>query len=456
MSDSEPGDEADGASAPSGDDATPVRPHSSWLEPEDHEKEAEAAKRVHMRTELDKFSSEFLLLVSPNLELRGANLPPETTALGHGIEREGQLITDFLHPDDLEKVLSLTERARRTPGFEEGLQVRAQHADGSWRMLDLRVFDASLRSDLAGVVVRVRDITDEHNAKVTASDIDRFSSLAEMLPFGILSADARGWVVYSNEAARHILNLSAEMVRGHGWEQAVVAEDWDVVAATASRVIAAGISEHTSFRVATSLFQRWAEVKFVPLGSPNQPDGWIATVEDITDRRRAEGELAHQATHDSLTGVPNRALMEDRLDQARGRLQRGTASSITVLFVDLDRFKGINDTYGHRAGDEVLVEVARRLKAVLREVDTVARFGGDEFVAVCESLPVGEEEALEVRIVEALDRPVTFEGQTIAIGASVGHARSTDALVELSDLISQADEDMYQHKQKRRASRPDQ
>jgi len=69
------------------------------------------------------------------------------------------------------------------------------------------------------VVVRVRDITDEHNAKVTASDLDRFSSLAEMLPFGILSADARGWVVYSNEAARHILNLSKEMVSGHGWEQ---------------------------------------------------------------------------------------------------------------------------------------------------------------------------------------------------------------------------------------------
>jgi diguanylate cyclase (GGDEF)-like protein/PAS domain S-box-containing protein len=453
MSQSEPGDEGVGPGPGVVDRAGPPRATSPWLEPENREEEAARAKREHVRHELEKFASEFLLQVSPTLELQGANLRAGAMALGYdGSEREGHQVTDFLHPEDLEKVLALTERARRTPGFEEGLHVRAQHKDGSWRMLDLRIFDASLRSDLSGVVVRVRDITDEHNSRVTASDLDRFSSLAEMLPFGILSADARGWVVYSNEAARHILNLSSEMVRGHGWEQAVVAEDLDVVSAAASRVVAAGISERVSFRVATSLFQRWAEVKFVPLGSPSQPDGWIATVEDITDRRRAEGELTHQATHDSLTGVPNRALMEDRLEQARGRLQRGTASSVSVLFVDVDGFKEINDSYGHRAGDEVLIEVARRLKGVLREVDTVARFGGDEFVAVCESLPVGEDDALEQRIAAALDRPVVYDGHEIMIGASVGHARTTDPMVELTELIARADDVMYLQKQKRRSS----
>jgi diguanylate cyclase (GGDEF)-like protein/PAS domain S-box-containing protein len=451
MSDSQPGDEAVLTGAQPGDLVASSRPMSPWLEPEDRADEHERARREHVRNELEKFASEFLLQVSPNLELRGANVRAGAMALGYeGEEQEGSRVTDLLPPEDVEKVLALTERARRTPGFEEGLQVRGRHKDGGWRMLDLRIFDASLRSDLAGVVVRVRDITDEHNAKVTASDLDRFSSLAEMLPFGILSADARGWVAYSNEAARHILNLSKEMVSGHGWEQAVVPEDWDAVAAAASRVIAAGITERISFRVATSLFQRWAEVKFVPLGSPSEPTGWIATVEDITDRRRAEGELTHQATHDSLTGVPNRALMEDRLEQARGRLQRGTASSITVLFVDLDGFKGINDSYGHQAGDDVLIEVARRLKHVLREVDTVARFGGDEFVAVCESLPAGEDAALEQRIDEALLEPVKAGNHVIDVGASIGHARSTDAMVELADLIAQADADMYEHKQERR------
>src|SRR5829696_5282809 len=121
-------------------------------------------------------------------------------------------MTDFICPDDLLNVAALTERLRRKPGIEESIQVRAQHKDGRWRILDVRVFDAALRSNLVGVVLRVRDVTDEHNAKVTASDLDRFSSLAEMLPFGILSADARGWVAYSNEAARQILNQSKQMV----------------------------------------------------------------------------------------------------------------------------------------------------------------------------------------------------------------------------------------------------
>jgi|GEM_PF-2247069 len=415
---------------------------------------AETSPRDHIRNELNLFASEFLLLVSPNLELVGANVRAE--ALGYvGDEGEGKQITDFIHPEDLPKVFALTERARRTPGFEESIQLRAQHKDGSWRILDVRVFDAALRSDLTGVVLRVRDVTDEHNEKVTASDLDRFSSLAEMLPFGILSADARGWVAFSNEAARHILNLSHQMVSGHGWEQAVLAEDWDAVSAAASRVIAAGTSENVVFRVATSLFQRWAEVKFVPLGAPSEPSGWIATVEDITDRRRAEGELAHQATHDSLTGLPNRSLMEDRFLQARGRLQRGTTTSITVLFVDLDGFKAINDSYGHRVGDAVLATVARRLTGVLRDVDTIARFGGDEFVALCESLPAKEVSELERRIVRAFDQPIDIADRAVPIGASVGHAATTDSLVELSDLLARADENMYEHKQSRRAGGPD-
>ncbi len=415
-----------------------------------HPANAADGARRSVNDELDQFGSEFLLLVSPSLELVAANVRGD--ALGYlDSEEEGRQITDFVHPEEIDKVLALTERARRTPGFEEAMQLRAKHKNGSWRMLDVRVFDATVRSDLVGVVLRVRDVTDEHNAKVTASDIDRFSSLAEMLPFGILSADARGWVAYSNEASRQILHLSKEMVSGHGWEQAVMAEDWDAVSAAASRVIAAGTSEQVTFRVTGGLFPRWAEVKFVPLGSPSQPTGWIATVEDITDRRRAEGELTHLATHDSLTGLPNRTLMEDRLDRARGRLQRGTASSITVFFVDVDRFKSVNDTYGHRVGDLVLIEFADRLRSVLRDVDTVARFGGDEFVAVCESLPATEVRVLERRLAEVLDAPMQIDDLRLPIGASVGHARSTDVLVENDHLLGRADDDMYRHKQERRA-----
>ena len=215
MSDSGPRFESVEPSSPH-DEGPAAVPGTGTPEDGERVRGEDGSRRDHIRNELDNFASEFLLFVSPKLELVGANARAE--ALGYaGTEGEGKQITDFIHPEDLPKVFALTERARRTPGFEESIHLRAQHKDGSWRMLDVRVFDASLRSDLTGVVVRVRDVTDEHNAKVTASDLDRFSSLAEMLPFGILSADDRGWVAYSNEAARHILNLSQQMDLVPSW-----------------------------------------------------------------------------------------------------------------------------------------------------------------------------------------------------------------------------------------------
>ncbi len=270
-------------------------------------------------------------------------------------------------------------------------------------------------------------------------------SLAESLPLGILSADARGWVVFCNEAAQQIFNLSSDQLMGHGWERLVEPEDLPEVEAALADVVRLALPQQVMFRIETGLFGRWALAKFVPLGGPDHVTGWIATVDDVTDRRRAETELTHRATHDMLTGLPNRMLLEDRLQQACGRLRR-EKDAVTVMFIDLDDFKAVNDNYGHTVGDHVLAEVANRLGRIVRNVDTVARLGGDEFVVLCEGLPETQVHKMVQRIHDAVSVPLIINGDAVRIGASIGVEITRDETVTFDELLARADQAMYREK----------
>jgi diguanylate cyclase len=170
------------------------------------------------------------------------------------------------------------------------------------------------------------------------------------------------------------------------------------------------------------------------------------------ERKRAEVELTHQALHDALTDLPNRALFYDRLGQALARLDRHDGA-LAVLFCDLDRFKVVNDSLGHGAGDRLLVAVARRLLSALRAGDTAARFGGDEFVVLCEDVE-GELQAIAVaeRIAAALQEPFRLgEGMEVHVRTSIGIALATDSGARAEALIRDADAAMYRAKERGRA-----
>jgi len=374
----------------------------------------------------------------------------EGLVLGYGDDTFGHAIAERVHPDDLPIVLDVVGRARRRPGFRETIRARGRGRDGRWATFEVTVIDASADLARGGVVLRVRDVSDELEVGDPALDrpADPFHSLAAALPLGLLAADANGLVVFSNRTVQQIFNLPGRELLGRGWEDAIHPDDQIEVLAAAEQVLTHGLATQAVFRVHTAMFARWAHAKFVPLGEPDHVTGWIATVDDVTDRRRAESRLAHQATHDPLTKLPNRVLLEDRLRQACARLRRGT-DSVSVLFIDLDGFKGVNDALGHRAGDRVLVEVAQRLRRVVRDVDTVARYAGDEFVVVCESVKESEIDFVVRRVARAVDQQLLIDGHEVHVSASIGVATTHDPDVRLEDLLATADQDMYRNKRER-------
>jgi len=185
-------------------------------------------------------------------------------------------------------------------------------------------------------------------------------------------------------------------------------------------------------------------------GEAGQPAGLLLMVSDLTDRKSAEAALVHQAFHDALTGLPNRALFLDRLRHAlTGATRRGLDAA--VLFLDIDRFKLVNDSLGHTLGDEVLNAVAERIQSVLRAADTVGRFGGDEFVILCEEVrDVAEAAAVADRVGEALSQPFRLGEREIALTASIGIALGSGGGDSAEALVRDADAAMYQAKDRGR------
>ncbi len=182
-------------------------------------------------------------------------------------------------------------------------------------------------------------------------------------------------------------------------------------------------------------------------------DGRIAGVStiarDISDRKRMERDLEHQALHDALTGLPNRTLLVDRMNQALVGARR-RERRLAVLFIDLDDLKVLNDAAGHPAGDEVLVELAARLRVIVRPGDTVSRFGGDEFVVLCEANHVDAPWALAERLLAVISSPIDVRGQSYDLTASIGLALSDDEST-VDSLLRDADAAMHQAKAEGRA-----
>ncbi len=289
---------------------------------------------------------------------------------------------------------------------------------------------------------------DRPDAALPASDA-RYRLIAESAQEGIWAIDSAGSTLFANEAMAGLLGVPLRQLyalgdRGdsgdsgdgetsgsdgsHGLSGA--SADGDLRARLRGRAVREPQQYDLSYlhprggtrvlRVSASPF---------PCG-PGQRSGSLAMVSDVTDARQAHAAMRRQALYDPLTGLPNRALLLDRLQYALEAQATGTtgAGSTAVLLADLDQFKLVNDSFGHAAGDSLLVTTAHRLEECLRPGDTVARLGGDEFVMVCPGANEDEVRGVGKRLLAALSRPTTVAGRTISVSASIGVATAVPAV----------------------------
>ena len=273
----------------------------------------------------------------------------------------------------------------------------------------------------------------------------RFQTLVQNASDVILVARPDTTIVYQTPSASRILGYEPGSLEGVRLTSLLHPDDVEKAFATYGGVaFRAGASVTTEWRVRHrdgSLRDVEVVTKNL-LGDPTV-EGIVLTMRDVSERKALEEELKHQAFHDALSGLANRALFRDRLEHALARSAR-SLTSLAVLFLDLDDFKLVNDSLGHAAGDELLVGVAERIIGSLRAGDTAARFGGDEFAILLEATqdPTDACEVAE-RVIADLRAPITVEDREVQVHASIGIAFSKRGEEDASEILQAADVAMY-------------
>jgi len=362
---------------------------------------------------------------------------------------------DAFFPPDQRATAALSTGAAGADGV---IEHQFRQRDGSFRWVETTI--ARVANPVSGGTDEIqgstRDISERKAGEaVLAEANERFSLAFGNAPIGMALMGVDGRFTQVNDAFCRITGRSAAELDAMTSEEITHVDDIANDRVCMQQLIDGDITSYVGEKRYCHAGGRviWASLSISLLrGADGEVREFIVQVEDVTDRKLSEDKLNHLALHDGLTGLPNRELFLDRTRHALALAKR-TIASPSILFLDLDHFKVVNDSMGHSAGDALLIRVAERLTQVVRPSDTLARLGGDEFTLLCEGLEDEREvEHIAERITNAFRNPIRIHGRDVVVTTSIGIATAERRVnVEAEDLLQQADAALYRAKDRGRA-----
>ncbi|HEV7720565.1 MAG TPA: diguanylate cyclase [Iamia sp.] len=390
-----------------------------------------------------------VLVIDSELRLTYGNHRAVTT-FGLSVEEgRGRSIIEFIHPDDLVTAAASLESVQ-DKDLGTSVEIRVRHADGHWIPVEGRGWSGVHDPRIRGIVVVLRLIDDRGAWRVTAGDPRRQAAVLDHSPSMTLLLDSHGRLEGASRVFSATLGLALETTLGRFLPDLVVEEDARPVRQSFETVLVEGgtHSFEATFRAADDRPPTPFWLTAVNLLDDVDVQAIVISGVEIASLVEARDRLAHQATHDALTGLANRLLLLERLDLAL-RASVGTTAAVGLVFCDIDGFKQVNDEHGHHVGDEVLVEIARRMGTVLHPDDTPGRLGGDELVVVAIRDSVADVEQTMAAIVDAVEAPFETSAGPVAVRMSAGCAVARQG-ARSEDLLRRADQAMYAAKKARR------
>ena len=389
--------------------------------------------------------TELVLLVDREGIIRAASPAAERTLAFDALPITGSCVIDRVLPEHQQQAREALT-SLQWPASGEAAGQLMLHTSSGWCWFDVTARTRRIDDQDATIVITAEDATERRrSAAALHAARQRFHGAFEDAPIGMAVHDERGALVEVNSQLSRLLGRDKRTLLTLSLDDLVHRDDRRASRDEREQVVDGTIA--VGRRETRLLHADGRTVGVMLSSSVVRRDGpqteLVVHVEDISERQVLEARLTHQAMHDALTHLPNRVLFLDRLEIALRRGERAGAP-VSVLFLDLDQFKAINDSHGHKAGDEVLTAAASRLKGVVRPGDTAARFGGDEFTILCDG--AGEDEAFLVaeRIADVFEVPIALSNRTdLFLKASIGVATLNASTTTADQLLRDADVAMY-------------